>query len=107
MLTLFFVSLLFQCTATTDANGNVFVSGAGCTSALFVDAPNGDFHLQPGAPAIGKALCLPEVPTDLDGVPRPNRGPVPGNSGCDIGAFQFVAPNPAPAAPKNLRIIQP
>lgn len=97
--------LMLQCTWTKDANDNVLL-GPGCTAAdIFVNAPAGDFHLIPGSPAVGAALCLPEVPTDKDGVPRPNRGPLPGNTGCDVGAYQLVVPNPAPAAPKNLRII--
>ena len=67
-----------------------------------------NFHLQPGSPAIGKALCLPEVPFDFDGVPRPNRPPntyFPGDTGCDIGAYQYVPPTPRPPAPTNLRIL--
>jgi hypothetical protein len=61
------------------------------------------------SPAVGRALCLPEVKTDFDNVPRPNRGPntrFPGDTGCDIGAYEYNAPNPAPAAPINLRIVQ-
>lgn len=53
-----------------------------------------DFHLSPGSPAIGTGLCLPEVPFDFDGVPRPNRPPntyFPGDTGCEIGAYQYVA----------------
>ena len=93
------------CTYTKDANNNVIL-GAGCrVEDIFINAAAGDFHLVPGAPAIGNALCLPEVTTDFDGKPRPTPGRPPGQ-GCDIGAFQF--PNvAAPAAPTNLRIIKP
>jgi hypothetical protein len=93
------------CTYTKDANNNVIL-GAGCrVEDIFINAAAGDFHLVPGAPAIGNALCLPEVTTDFDGNPRPTPGRPPGQ-GCDIGAFQF--PNvAAPAAPTNLRIIKP
>lgn len=100
---------LFQCTFTIDANNNVIVS-SGCTAAdIFVDAAHGDFRLKATSPAVGRALCLPEVPTDIDNVARPNRGPntrFPGDTGCEIGAYQYNAPNPAPAAPTNLRIVK-
>jgi hypothetical protein len=68
-----------------------------------------DFHLKAGSPAIGKALCLPEVKFDLDGVPRPNRPPntlFTGDTGCDIGAYQYVIPVIVINPPKNLRIIK-
>jgi hypothetical protein len=61
---------------------------------------------------IGNAVCVPEVKTDFVGVPRPNRAPdtlFPGDTGCDIGAFQFTAgtqPQPTPATPRNLRLTQ-
>jgi hypothetical protein len=56
---------------------------------LFVDAVNGDYHLQAGSPVINKgnnqALSLP--PTDKDGYPRilPTGGTV------DMGAFEFLS----------------
>ncbi len=93
------------CTAVIDPNGNVLI-GPGCTAAdIFVDAPNGNFHLVPGSPVIGRGLCLPEVPVDFDGNPRPTPG-----QGCDIGAFQFTGLNPTrPRPPTNLRVtgVQP
>lgn len=100
--------LLFQtCTWTIDSNKNVLV-GAGCTAAsIFTNAQIADFHLASTSPAIGRAVCLPEVPFDFDGVPRPNRPPnflFPGDTGCDIGAYQYKIPNPV-KVPKNLRII--
>jgi len=66
-----------------------------------------NFHLTSGSPAIGKAICLSEVTKDFDGVPRPNRPPntlFPGDTGCDIGAYQFVI-NSITNPPTNLRII--
>lgn len=73
---------------------------------FFQGAPN--FHLQAGSPAIGMAECLPSVPFDADGVPRPNRPPntyFPGDTGCDVGAYQYVPPNNELQGPTNLRII--
>lgn len=68
-----------------------------------------NFHLAPGSPAIGHAVCLPEIPFDFDGVPRPNRPPntlFPGDTGCDIGAYQFVATNVVTMKPPtNLRVV--
>jgi hypothetical protein len=87
------------CTYTRDSSNNV-IMGPGCTAAdLFKDAAAGDFRLVLGAPAIGNAVCLLEVPTDFDGNPRPTPG-----EGCDIGAFQFRGTNPTrPDPPTNLR----
>jgi hypothetical protein len=48
----------------------------------FVNPANGDFHLQPGSPAIDKGTSLPEVPCDFDGKKRP------AGSGYDIGALE-------------------
>lgn len=106
MFFILFVSVMLQtptakasaCTFTIDANQNVLM-GPGCTAAdLFKNAAADDFHLVPNSPAIGRAECLAAVPTDFDGVPRPSQAPRPGNTGCDIGAYQFVpaAPPPGP-----------
>lgn len=95
--------LIFQCTFTVTDNRLT----TSCTTDQFRKALAQDFHLQPTSPAIGKGLCLPEVTTDFDGVPRPNRAPgarFPEDSGCEIGAFQFAVSG-VPPAPTNLRII--
>lgn len=56
---------------------------------LFVDAANGDFHLQETSPCIGKGIgpsTNSSVPTtDIDGDPR-------SGATCDIGADEFIAP---------------
>jgi len=51
----------------------------------FVNPAHGDFHLQPGSPAVdaGSAADAPRV--DLDGDPRP------GGAGYDIGADEYAA----------------
>lgn len=46
------------------------------------------------SPAVGKALCLPEVPFDIVGRSRPSRPKdwlFPGDTGCDIGAYQYAS----------------
>ncbi len=57
---------------------------------------------------IGNAVCIPEITSDFAGVPRPNRPPntlFQGDTGCDLGAYQYVVngPVPPPGAPTNLR----
>jgi hypothetical protein len=49
---------------------------------LYADAGAGDYHLQPGSPALGRADLDYTNPIDLDGHPRP-RGPGP-----DLGAYE-------------------
>jgi parallel beta-helix repeat protein len=53
------------------------------SNQLFADAPALNFHLKAGSLAIDKGTALAEVPTDLEGKPRPAGG------GYDIGAYEF------------------
>jgi len=51
----------------------------------------------PYGDTVGTGTCLPEVIRDILGYPRPNRAPdtlFPGDTGCDIGAYQYVGPPP-------------
>ncbi len=52
---------------------------------MFVNPENNDFHLQSGSSAIDKGVTLADVPTDKDGIIRPQ--------GCcyDIGAYEYVS----------------
>jgi len=51
------------------------------------------------SPAIGTGICLPEVLFDKAGVPRPSRPPgtfFPGDTGCEMGAYQYMPVVPGP-----------
>ncbi|MBN1444032.1 MAG: right-handed parallel beta-helix repeat-containing protein, partial [Planctomycetes bacterium] len=50
---------------------------------LFVDEAGGDFHLQPGSPAIDAGADVDEPTADLDGRPRPC------GAGFDMGAYEY------------------
>jgi hypothetical protein len=50
---------------------------------LFVDAANHNFHLQPGSPARGKGIHVPEAATDYDGRAFNATNP-------SIGAFEYA-----------------
>ncbi|MFH1959366.1 MAG: Ig-like domain-containing protein [Patescibacteria group bacterium] len=68
---------------------------------LFIDASNGDFHLQKTSPAIGAGTDLSGsgVTTDIFGVARPQ------GSGYDIGAYEYydipITLTTTPASPTN------
>jgi len=51
---------------------------------LFVDPEADDYHHRQGSPALDSGETLPEVPTDLEGTPRPS-GPAH-----DIGPYEKV-----------------
>ena len=51
-------------------------------TALFVNAGANDFHLKAGSPALNAGTTLADVPTDIDGVTRPQGGAY------DIGCYE-------------------
>ncbi|TAL56740.1 MAG: T9SS type A sorting domain-containing protein [Bacteroidetes bacterium] len=67
------------------------------TDPKFVNAAGGDFHLQPGSPAIDSGLNLsPDVVDDFSGTLRPQ------GSGYDIGAYEYVSnPSASTELPKT------
>jgi len=62
---------------------------------LFVDAPNGDYHLLPDSPCIDAGTNTPPggLPlTDIEGNPRPMNGDGDGVAVADMGAFEALGP---------------
>jgi hypothetical protein len=57
---------------------------------LFVDPANNNYALKAGSPAIDAGVTLPQVPTDILGVTRPQ------GLAYDIGAYELVAPSTPP-----------
>jgi parallel beta-helix repeat protein len=66
------------------------------SNPLFVNATNGDFHLQVGSPAIDGGLTISTVTKDYSGTPRPQR------AAYDIGAYESIEGLPQPT---NFRIV--
>jgi predicted outer membrane repeat protein len=81
---------LIQGGATEEGNLN--------SDPLFVDAPNGDLHLQANSPAIDAGTYTGSPSVDLDGNRRPLDGNGDGTAGVDMGAYEFKASNVAPMA---------
>lgn len=120
---LFLSTLMLQnplaCPYTTGPNGAIIVGPECTTDKMFKDYANGDFRPVISNPGVGHAICpanldpLPIQPVldtlsfDPAGTPRPNRPPntlFPGDTGCDIGAFQFpLTDTPAPVV--TIRIV--
>ena len=88
-------SMLYTGQDLTGTNGNI------SADPLFVDPPNGDFHLQSLSPAIdagdNAAPFMPMV--DFDGNTRIVAGHAGGPAVVDIGAFEFHPTNSVIATP--------
>jgi hypothetical protein len=59
-------------TSTLTGSGNV-VRNLKVAEPLFVNFSSGDYHLQPGSPAINAVLPIDIETVDIDGVKRPSR----------------------------------
>jgi len=71
----------------TGLNGNI------SADPMFVDFPNGDFHLLPGSPCIDAGENSPQLPsTDFGGNARIAAGTINGPALVDIGAFESDTP---------------
>jgi len=58
-------------------------SSVATTDQLFQEEAGADYRLLPGCPAVDAGMVLADVPSDLDGAPRP-WGPA-----YDIGAYEY------------------
>jgi len=67
----------------TDDGVNTTLSNNLTTNPHVINAVAGDFRLQADSPAIDAGLVLPAVPTDIEGISRPQ------GSGYDLGAYEF------------------
>ncbi len=65
------------------SSGVTYSNNYNNTDPLLVNPTGLDFHLRAGSPAILAGLSLTYVPTDFDGVSRPQ------GTALDIGAYQF------------------
>jgi hypothetical protein len=65
------------------------------TNPLFVDAANGNFHLQNGSPAIDAGIALSGITVDIAGILKPQ------GLAYDIGAYEYSL---VLAPPLNLRV---
>jgi hypothetical protein len=73
---------LAQWQALGHGTASAAIPDATALAALFADFPAGDVHLAPGSAAIDHGALLPDVPTDLDGTPRPQ------GASHDAGAYE-------------------
>ncbi|MBN1518220.1 right-handed parallel beta-helix repeat-containing protein [Candidatus Sumerlaeota bacterium] len=76
---------------------------------LFLDAANGDFHLQEGSAAIDFGTSISAPVTDMDGVARPMDRYGVGfdgeNEGYDIGVYEYLFAGVLPAPPSDIAAI--
>ncbi len=74
--------------ATATVAGNL----TNATADFFVDAPSGDLHLLPTAPALDAGLVMADCPADWDGEARPYA------AGRDVGADEWTGFRDVPPA---------
>ena len=88
-------------TARDGAAGSVSGNYTNAAAALFVNPAAGDLHLKPTATILLNKIATPPsaAGADWDGQLRPA-------GSTDIGADEYSATTPVPAAPAQLRIIR-
>ncbi len=121
---LFLSTLMFQnplaCPFTIGPSGSILASPECTNDKMFRDAANGDFRPVISNPGVGQGICpadiMPPLPPevlqtmsfDAAGQARPNRPPntlFPGDTGCDIGAFQFPMVSVLPPPVVSISIV--
>ncbi|MCA9407129.1 MAG: right-handed parallel beta-helix repeat-containing protein [Candidatus Omnitrophica bacterium] len=82
-------NIVFNSAMNKETTKNVIQPGSKLSNnlididPLFVNPSAGNFKLQSGSPAINKGKTVAEVPTDMEGVARPQGGTY------DIGAYEY------------------
>ncbi len=76
--------------ATWQAMGYDQHSLLSTPAQLFENLAANDYHLSSTSPAIDKGASLSDVPTDLEGQPRPS------GAAYDVGAYEYVSPSQLP-----------
>lgn len=85
-------NLLYRTSGVTDRGTGTTQQANSTSDPLYVNAAQGDYHLQAGSPALDAGVAVAGVTTDKDGVTRP-QGSAP-----DIGAYERVV-TPVPPQP--------
>jgi len=84
--------------AMDDQGAGTIQSNNLTTDPKFMNAAANDFRLQSTSPAIDAGVTVSVVPTDINGLPRPQ------GTGYDIGAYEYQGSTTVPA-PTNLKAI--
>ena len=72
-----------------DRSDDEYIDSGEIGDPLFINPSEGDFHLQPGSPAIDHGSSEGAPSNDFDGNFRPQDGDKDGIAGYDIGAFEM------------------
>ncbi len=95
---------LFHASSAPDSCGTASTNLATSADGVFVDLAHGDWHpvdtVAAGYPRNAGTALGTLATHDPDGVAYGNDGQ------WDIGAFEYAAPSPRPAAPMNLRVVR-
>lgn len=94
-------NIVFNNAVNSIYNSGGTVSNNLTTDPKFVSSSSNDFRLQSTSSAIDKGMTLTAVPSDFNGVPRPQ------GASYDIGAYEYQSTPLTLPAPANLRFVLP